>query len=247
MHTEDSMNELIDAISTYDLPPFPTVLAHLAEQPSMSIVQIGAYIGNSKHDPLFDFLQKVASTKHKIVLVEPIREYFDLLCRNYRNISGIEFENVAIAETEGERDMYRLDGSIDPIKHGHGTWLTQLSSLREERMGRLYDKCEVDPGHKAFFLEHRVIEKVACITLHQLLAKHQIQQLDLLQIDAEGYDYEILKTLDFDLLKPSFINYERVLLQKDEPACREMLEAQGYLLIDWRQDTLCILRGENNE
>lgn len=236
------MNELIDAFLTGNLGPFTAVLGYLANQPSLSIVQIGAYIGNSKHDPLFPFIQKVAGTKSdtKVVLVEPIREYFDLLCRNYRNIPNVEFENVAIAETEGERDMYRLSGDVDPVKDGHGRWLTELSSLREERMGRLWDKCEVDPGHKAYYLKHRVIERVMCITLRQLLEKHQIQQLDLLQIDAEGYDYEILKTLDFDLLKPNFINYERVLLQEDEEACREMLLAQGYRLFDWRQDTLCI-------
>ena len=240
------MQELIDAIVTYDLAPFRAILSYLADLPSMSIVQIGAYIGNSKHDPLFRFLQD-ASIKpdSKVILVEPIRDYFDQLCYNYRKIPNILFENVAIAETDDDREMYRLAKGVDPMKDGHGRWLTELSSLREERMGRLWDKCEVEPGHKAFYLEHRVTEKVACMTLHQLLEKHQLQQLDLLQIDAEGYDYEILKTLDFNVLKPSFINYERVLLQEDEPACRAMLEALGYLLIDWRQDTLCILKRRN--
>jgi hypothetical protein len=68
-----------------------------------------------------------------------------------------------------------------------------------------------------------------------------------LQIDAEGYDFKILKTLDFNKLKPKFINYERVLLQEDEQACREMLEAQGYRLFDWGQDTLCILGGNDEQ
>ena len=235
---------LIDTIVNFDIGPFQAVLAYLADLPSFSIVQIGAYIGNSKHDPLFKFLQSVVNDKpeSKVVLVEPIREYFDLLCKNYRNVPSIAFENVAIAETAGERDMYRLASGVDPVKDGHGRWLTELSSLREERMGRLWDKCEVAPGHKAYYLEHRVTEKVTCMTLHQLFEKHQIQRPDLLQIDAEGYDYEILKTLDFSKVKPRFINYERVLLQVDEQACRDMLEAQGYTLFDWGQDTLCILK-----
>ena len=108
-------------------------------------------------------------------------------------------------------------------------------------MEELWDRFENFEQLQQFYLEHRVVEKVKYLTLDQLLAKHQIRQLDLLQIDAEGYDFEILKTLDFNKVKPRFINYERVLLQDQEPACREMLEKHGYRLIDWGLDTLCIL------
>ncbi len=79
------------------------------------------------------------------------------------------------------------------------------------------------------------------MTLQQLLDRHQIEHLDLLQIDAEGYDFEILQTLDFSKTKPTFINYERVLLQENEPACRRLLSDQGYMLMDWgEKDTLAI-------
>ena len=64
--------------------------------------------------------------------------------------------------------------------------------------------------------------------------------LDLLQIDAEGYDYEILKTIDFDRIRPRFVNYERVLLLDEEPACRSMMRDAGYVLFDWDIDTLCV-------
>jgi FkbM family methyltransferase len=233
--------------------PFPrvvadlgTVLTYLDKQPSLSIVQIGAYIGKTSNDPLYEFLcermdpAKVESSrrKTKVVLVEPIRKYFDLLLKNYSKTSGIEFENVAIAETEGVMEMYRLD--VDPVKYGYPAWLAQLSSLKKERTEELWDKNERNQEYKEFYLKHRVVEKVRCMTLKQLLDKHQIRQLDLLVIDTEGYDYMILKTLDFKKLKPRFINYERALLQEDEPACRRMLEAQGYRLIDWSQDTLAI-------
>ena len=60
--------------------------------------------------------------------------------------------------------------------------------------------------------------------------------MDLLQIDTEGYDYEILRTIDFSRLRPRFINYERELLQDDGPACRSMLSAAGYVLFDWGED-----------
>ena len=227
------------------IAPLDAVLALLAEQPSFSVVQIGAYIGNTPNDPLFPFLQKHldpakagAKQNAKVVLVEPIREYFDLLCENYANLPSVECEQVAIAEAEGIREMYRL--KVDPVEYGYPAWLSQLSSLKEDRMGELWDEYERHPEYKRFYLENRIVERVQGMTLQQLLDQHQIGQLDLLQVDAEGYDFEILKTLDFEKIKPRFINYERVLLQDDEPACRRMLSAQGYLLIDWGQDTLCI-------
>lgn len=225
--------------------PIKGILGMLATQSSFSIVQIGAYIGNTYNDPLFDFLCNLDSqAPTKVVLVEPIREYFDLLCKNYHHVPNIQFENVAIAKTEGTAEMYRLD--VNPVEYGFPEWMAQLSSLKEERMGKLWDASEVDSDWaakcKQFYLEHRVVETITCTTLHRLFDKHQIQQLDLLLIDAEGYDFEILKTLDFKKLKPEFINYERVLLQGDEPACREMLEAQGYVLMDWGHDTFCVVK-----
>ncbi len=226
--------------------PYGAVLQRLAVQSSFSIVQVGAYIGDSPTDPLFSFLQRSLDPARgedrpdvKVVLIEPIREYFDLLQQNYAGLPGIVFENVAIAESEGTREMYRLD--VDPTEYGFPEWLSQLSSLKKERMGELWDKYENYPTIKKFYLEHRVTEVVRCVTLQQLLDRHQLAELDLLQVDAEGYDFEILQTLDFSRTKPRFINYERVLLHENEAACREMLSAQGYLLMDWgEKDTLAI-------
>lgn len=102
-------------------------------------------------------------------------------------------------------------------------WLSQLSSLKKKRMEELCDQHERMEDAQAFYLEHRVVERVNSIPLDQLLRRHGLSSLDLLQIDVEGYDYEILKTLDFDQIRPLFINYERVLLADTEEECRQML------------------------
>jgi hypothetical protein len=112
-----------------------------------------------------------------------------------------------------------------------------------------YEGEVLGPGHagelQEFWLAHRVTERVRCTTVAALLERHGVRHLDLLQIDAEGYDHEILRTIDFDALRPRFINYERVLLGADEPACRALLTAAGYRLVDWGQDTLAIARAED--
>ncbi len=179
--------------------------------------------------------------------MEPVREYFEQLREAYASLKTVKLENVAIAEEEGERDFYRL--GVDPAAHGQPAWLSQLGSLDPTRMTTQWDRYEQEAldrhgaraDHKAFWHEHRVVDRVACITLHQLVERNGIERLDLLQIDAEGYDYEILRTIDFSRLRPRFINYERVLLGEAEPACRAMLMKQGYVLFDWDVDTLAVL------
>jgi hypothetical protein len=75
------------------------------------------------------------------------------------------------------------------------------------------------------------------------MERHRISEIDLLQIDAEGYDYEILKSIDFSTWSgPRLINYERVLLLDQEDECRAMLKAAGYKLALRGQDTLATLR-----
>jgi len=227
------------------LTTFPSVLAWLATRPYFTVVQIGANVGNSPEDPLFPFLHRELPAlsgerlaRCAVVLVEPVKEHFDSLCRAYAGLPCVRFENVAIAESSGVRDFYRL--AVDPEAHGQPHWMRGLGSLRAERMTRLWDHHERNNEQQRFYLEHRIAEPVPCATLHDVVDRHGLDGLDLLQIDAEGYDYEILKTIDFDRLRPAFINYERVLLQEDEPACRELLEGAGYALHDWGLDTLCV-------
>lgn len=216
------------------------VVEWLASREAFSIVQIGAYVGDSRNDPLSSFLrsQKGRDRRTVVVLVEPVRTHFDALVRNYEDLPFARFENVAVADRPGTRDFYRL--GVDPVEHGFPEWLAQLGSLRADRMTHLWDAYEREPRLRDFYLAHRVVDRVRCVTLHELLDQHAIAELDLLQIDAEGYDYEILRTLDFERVRPRLVNYERVLLGADEAACRALMVQAGYLLFDWGQDTLCL-------
>ena len=229
-------------------------LSWLSGQPSVAIVQIGAFVGPTDNDPLCAFLRDAFGTRplagdgasSLAVLVEPVAEYFERLREAYAGLDGVRFENVAIAESAGTRDFFRL--AADPEAHGHPSWLAQLGSLRADRMTHLWNGYE--RGHLAaesdtltrFYRDHQVTERVACITFDMLLSRHGLGEIDLLQIDTEGYDYAILRTVDFTRQRPSFINYERVLLQDDEGPCRRLLEDAGYTLTDWGQDTLCTRR-----
>jgi FkbM family methyltransferase len=214
------------------------VLSWLAAHEAFTVVQVGAYVGDTPNDPLYGFLRSTlpGHPSRVAVLVEPVREYFDALREAYRDLPTVRLENVAIAEEAGERDLYRLPPDVDPTKHGHMDWLSQVSSLRPDR----FERHDGDARRQAFLRQFSTVETVQCWTLGELLERHDLEHVDLLQIDAEGYDYEILRTIDFSQWRPRFINYERILLHEDEPACRAMLIDADYLLFDWDLDTLAV-------
>ena len=218
------------------------VLGWLAERDAFSVVQIGAFVGNTTNDPLYDFLRSTlpGHPASVAILVEPVREYFDALREAYGDLPTVRLENVAIAEEEGDRDFYRLAAGVDPTEHGHAEWLAQLGSLRPDRMTDLWDRRGGDQRSRDFWHQHSSVEKVHCWTFAQLLEKHGLDRVDLLQIDTEGYDYEILRTVDFSRVKPRFINYERVHMHENEAACRAKLTDAGYVLFDWALDTLAV-------
>ena len=157
--------------------PLDGTLEWLSQRSSFSIVQIGAYIGVSETDPICHFLLKEFgeggkhATNSTVILVEPVKEYYDELRRNYAGLN-LKFENVAIAETSGVRDLYRL--SVRPETYGHPAWLSELSSLRSDRMTTLWDRYEKSQEPKEFYLAHRLVEKVRCMTLLELLTSTSV-------------------------------------------------------------------------
>ena len=82
---------------------------------------------------------------------------------------------------------------------------------------------------------------VNVITLPRLLAEQSIERIDILQVDTEGYDYEVLKQFDFDRYSPAIVNFEHQHLSpEDMDRCIEMLRKHGYLLFRHGRDTCAI-------
>ncbi|UOA07502.1 FkbM family methyltransferase [Methylobacter sp. S3L5C] len=58
--------------------------------------------------------------------------------------------------------------------------------------------------------------EVNCITLNTLLSRHNLEALDIICIDAEGWDYKILRQLDFSIWRPKLIRCEYINLDEEE-------------------------------
>lgn len=72
------------------------------------------------------------------------------------------------------------------------------------------------------------IISVPALPLNNLLSEHLgTMPIDLLDIDCEGYDLEILQTLNFTHWKPFVIAAEDNSFENETPLC-SFLESKGY-------------------
>jgi FkbM family methyltransferase len=188
-------------------------------------VQIGAYDGLAS-DPI---QASVRERRWKGILVEPQPDAFERLKRNYANVSNLIFENAAIAASDGFLPLYKLKDEYAHLFHGDHRMLSSFDC--EHVMKHLTER--VDAGRALYTIQ------VRCLSFSGLLAKYAVQTIDLLQIDAEGYDYEILKMVEFGERKPQIIRFEHAHLPSvGKGDCIQFLISRGYRVVTGAYDMI---------
>jgi FkbM family methyltransferase len=159
----------------------PGVVAEIARRSGrpLTFVQIGSCDGKA-NDPLHEV---VRSCQWSGILIEPMPWLFERLVANYEGVAGLRFYQVAIGGGEGPMTMY----SVDP-RPEDPHWVMQLTSFdREVVMSHSYALPE---------LESRIFTvKVESKTVASLISKVGLTKVDLLHIDAEGFDDQIIRDL----------------------------------------------------
>ena len=161
------------------------------------VLQIGANDGKMA-DPIYS---KVISHRWKGVMVEPVKHLFDRLRKNYEGHNlDIKFENSVVTTYTGEIDFYQFPESYESNKD-FPYWANGVGSVLQPFNS---------PGHNNLKSKNfkMLKKKTPCIKFSDLIRKYDITNIDLLQIDIEGYDGTLLRSIDFDLIKPKFIRYE---------------------------------------
>lgn len=173
-------------------------------------LQIGAMDGSS-YDPISPYVKAFG---WRGILVEPLPDMMDATRAFYAGHEGLAFENVAIAEREESRPLYRIPPARAK-EAGLPHWVLGMSSLVA--------------GKLDMYADHVVEERVRCVPLSHVLDRHAPSHIHVLQIDTEGYDFTIFKQLDLARYRPELINLEYVNLAADErEALRHMLTEHGY-------------------
>ncbi|MCX6157516.1 MAG: FkbM family methyltransferase [Ignavibacteriae bacterium] len=164
----------------------------LKRQNKLFYVQIGANDGVS-FDPIFNFVMENKEKIHGIV-IEPSIDFYNQLVENYKNLDNVKKLNIAIHNTEKKMDLYRVDkNKIEKLPD----WTKGIGSFNKEH-------------HNLSNLSQEFIvkESVNCISFKELIEQNNIENIDLLQIDTEGYDAEIISNIDFNSIKPKLIHFE---------------------------------------
>ena len=86
-----------------------------------------------------------------------------------------------------------------------------------------------------------VVQPVPCHTVESALRAAGLQNVDLIQIDAEGYDGPIIRSMDFKRIKPRMIRFEyRHMSDADADACLAHLATNGYRFLLESNDIIAV-------
>lgn len=207
--------EISRALPDITLEPLDLVLAsYFTLDRGMTIVQVGACDGIT-NDPV----RRIATrTSTRAILIEPNPAAFDRLQRAYAGLTNVQCIQAAIGERDGEAYLYRVRNS--PAAEA-GTDLTlQISSFYREHLEK--------HGKKPQDIERIT---VSCRTLPTLVAELGLGQIDLLQIDTEGFDAVVVRMAVEMSVRPNCINFEHIHLKEpDRRPLFRLLKERDYLL-----------------
>jgi FkbM family methyltransferase len=196
------------------------------------VLKIGANDGIT-NDPLATLL--LADARYRGLLVEPIPQYAAMLRVNSGKCGRFVVEQAAVAASSGTANMYYVDESaLKGIGNGNLDWLRSIASLNRRHVIK----------HLSPELHSAVKEApVECLTVNALLSRNNVQKIDLLHIDCEGFDYVILRQFDFTTVRPRIVLFEKKhLTAQDLQAAKVMMEFAGYEVEEMETDVFCLAK-----
>ena len=202
----------------------------------VSIIQVGANDGQ-----LCDPIRKyVLQNKVSGIMLEPQSTVFLRLKENYASTSGISFVNAALSDVVGETILYSVkDAAVLECADMSGVASFSKKHVEKELKSNLHHLIK----SKTTNIQDLIFESVVpTVTYTKLLSEHEMASLDMLLIDAEGFDYQSIMLFPLDKLKPKSIIYEYKHMSSSEyKELEEYLVGMGYKPYYTKNDALFIL------
>jgi len=194
------------------------------------VLKIGANDGVT-NDPLATLL--LTDRRYRGLLVEPLPMYAAMLRANYGKCGRFATEQAAVTASSCTANMYYVDeNALERIGIAIPDWVRGVASF-----DRLHVLKHLTPEMHLTVKE----ASVECLAVNALLSRNNIQKIDLLQIDSEGFDYVILRQFDFTTLRPRIVLFEQKhLTAQDRQAAKIMMELAGYKVKEMETDVFCL-------
>lgn len=194
------------------------------------LIQIGANDGLR-----FDILNKyIKKYKVKSILVEPIKKSFNDLVKNFESYENVIFENVAISVNNQISHLYK----INPKKEGEycGEHFKGIMSFDKKHL--------LKHGVKKNDI---IKEEVVTTSINSLIKKYNLDFIDLIFIDAEGYDADIVEDFFKNSLKRPVIIFEYLhVSNKKFEHLITVFNEKKYLFFSLNENVVCFPNEKQN-
>ena len=192
------------------------------------LVVIGAHNG-SKLENL------IRSTVGKVVLVEPVRNLFLKLQERFRDLNSVVYCNYGVSSTTGIKDFYRFDSErivngellIEKLKRECPaldiSTADQIGSLNKDHIKKQFEIFNFNP------VEFYINEETQFFSFNDFIEKLGISNIKHLQIDTEGHDYNIIKSIPFDKIQIDELVFEWIHMDGPYYADKKCEELLGFL------------------
>lgn len=198
----------------------------LSKKGDFTVIQIGANDGIN-NDPIHKFIKR---DHWNGVLLEPQNYVYNEFTKKiYAKNTGINVLNAAIGAEDGKMPLYKIGFSST-------RWATGLSSFSKDQVLKAFDNGIVAYNCKEYNeaiptdqTKWIIQEEVRVISPETLIKEFNIKKIDLLQIDAEGYDLEVIKIFDLKKHQPNVVVFENAgLSDHDYQLALKILSDVGY-------------------
>lgn len=206
------------------LPIFQNLLTKFVDKlpEDVFFVEIGANDGID-FDPIY---KAVLKKKWSGVYIEPQKSVFMKLQSNFLGCENIFFENIAITKEEMFVDLYTPN---EELTNGNS----------------LIASMDMNKGVLRHFNEFELRkERVQGKPFQYIIDKYELKnkKRTLVIIDVEGFEKEVIESIDFKVYKPDYLIFEHAHLTYDiHREINASLVENGYKIYLDKMDTLAIL------
>jgi FkbM family methyltransferase len=213
------------------------LLLNISHWENAGAMIIGANVGSVGNDDSWKALMESQGLRHwSKIFIEPMPLLFGTLEKNIAKSSNSELAfavNRAVVDEDFEADsikIFCLNGKkLAEQKLESPWWLPQTCSTIRERLFASYDLGKLGTREQLeFALEEFDVKAQTVDAIFRENAMFAGDKIEYVQIDTEGYDAFIVKSLT---IRPKILTYENVVISKEaNEELVEVLESRGYKL-----------------